>query len=429
MAATSLGKQLDKSYSDHHQTRKFLNELRNLGMEKRGEEFVNLVTPIEPMMNGDQEEIDDQLIKRRLLAEQAESEGLLVSDSMIDQYLFGTYGVLDGDGMSTRDLELLNRRVNNGQISMAAVRRQLKTELLYQKMNMLSRAGIPRVPNPSESIQHYAKMTQKMEGEIFPVSIKDYIDESAMPSQTEIRSLYDEGKYDLKDPTGEQPGFKLPRRVKMQYFVGSYQDFLDKATADLSDEEIQAKYDELVAQESDLVMEIVPDESSIEDEMPPINLEGDDDGDSADADDDGESDEAPKPGDADAGADADVDDSDQSYKVNGDSNFVLVSMPAQEETPAVDPPAVPEIEIPAVGEVEAPIGEAVEAGGEAADTAVEAAVDAVQTDSPTETPATEVPATETPATDAPPTENSCDRDACCGNANGSRTGDRHAYRH
>ncbi len=381
----------------HYRTRNFLNELRNLGVEKRGDQFVDLVRPITPIRDGQQEVIDEDIISRALIAKKAEAEGLTVSDNMIDQYLFGTYGVIDDDGLSNRDLELLNRRVNNGQISMAAIRRQLKTELLSQQMTMLSFAGIPRVPSPLESVQHYAKVKRKVDCEVFPVSISEYVDDSAMPSQSEIRDLYEKGKFEFKDPAGKRPGFKLARRMKLQYFVGDYQDFLDKASQGLSDEEVQKKYDELVAQESDLVMEIVIDEN--EDDMPAINLEGDDEAE-GDKTDDGEEDAAPKP--------ADPASDDQSYKIeSSDSKFVLVSMPAQEETSGVEVPTA-DGSVPEVIAGDGPVADAVEVVGEKVEGAVEATEGAVEATEgaveKAETAVQDAASTEAPATTEAPIE-------------------------
>ena len=352
------------------------------------------------------------------MSQKGKTEGLEVSDSMVDQYLFGTYGVLDGDGMSNRDLEQLNRSVNNGQISMAGIRRHLKMELLSQQMTMLSFAGIPRVPSPLESVDYYAKVNKKIECEIFPVSIKEYVDTNASPSEAEIRKLYEKGKFSLKDPSGKRPGFKLPRRVKLQYFVGDYQDFVDKATESLSDEEIQAKYDELIAQESELVMEIVIDEDEGDNDMPAINLEGDDDADSS------EEEAAPEPSQSSEPAMSEEPtepaDGDQSYRVGPtDSKFVLVSMPAQDGEGAVEVPAA---EPAGAGEVVDVIVDQVEGAAEAVQDAVVETVEGtpqetVETDeividetseiAPSETPevtesdVTETEVAETTATDEP----------------------------
>lgn len=391
--------QISEMTRNHYYTRNFLNELRALGVEKRGDEFINLVRPIQPIRDGQQEDIDEQVMGRHLMAKKAKAEGLTVSDSMVDQYLFGTYGVIDGDGLSNRDLELLNREVNNGQISMAGIRRHLKEELLNQQMVTLSYAGIPRVPNPLESAQFYAKMTKRMEGEIFPVSISDYVDSSAMPTQKEIRALYEEGKSEFKDPAGKRPGFKIPRRLKLQYFIADYEDFLDKATEGLTDQEIQAKYDELVEQESDLVMEIVIDEGindlqgDADNDMPAINLEGDDDQDADSAGDD-EDDAAPVPqGSSSSNSESEGDsanEGDQSYNVRStDSKFVLVSMPAQDDQPATETPAadsvgdavkdvVEEVADEVKETVEQAVGDVAEAAEEVAEIADEAADEAVQ---------------------------------------------------
>lgn len=391
--------QISEMTRNHYYTRNFLNELRALGVEKRGDEFINLVRPIQPIRDGQQEDIDEQVMGRHLMAKKAKAEGLTVSDSMVDQYLFGTYGVIDGDGLSNRDLELLNREVNNGQISMAGIRRHLKEELLNQQMVTLSYAGIPRVPNPLESAQFYAKMTKRMEGEIFPVSISDYVDSSAMPTQKEIRALYEEGKSEFKDPAGKRPGFKIPRRLKLQYFIADYEDFLDKATEGLTDQEIQAKYDELVEQESDLVMEIVIDEGindlqgDADNDMPAINLEGDD-GQDADSAGDDEDDAAPVPqGSSSSNSESEGDsanEGDQSYNVrSSDSKFVLVSMPAQDDQPATETPAadsvgdavrdvVEEVADEVKETVEQTVGDVAEAAEEVAEIADEAADEAVQ---------------------------------------------------
>jgi hypothetical protein len=378
----------------HYATRRFLSELRNLGVEKRGDQFVDLVRPIRPIQdNGQQEYVDEQIIGRMLMAKKAEAEGLMVSDNMIDQYLFATYGVIDEDGLSKRDLELLNRDVNNGQVSMAAIRRHLKMELLNQQMVTLSFTGIPRVPNPLESVQHYAKVNQKVDCEIFPVSISEYVDNDAMPTQSEIRDLYEEGKYEFKDPTGKRPGFKMARRMKLQYFVGDYQDFLDKAAAGLSDEELQTKYDELVAQESEMVMEIVIDENEGDSDMPAINLEGDDDAAQGDASDDAEEEAAPQPSEP----ASDDQSNNQSHNVRSSaSKFVLVSMPVQEETPTVDVPGV-EVPVPEVLASDGPVADAVEVVAdkvegavEVAEGATEAVESAMEVPETTETPAVEM---------------------------------------
>ena len=350
---------------NHFGVVRLLRGIEAVGRDESGDEFVQMVTPISPIGNGSQEYINGQVISRYLMAEKARDEGLVVSDAMIDDYLTLAAG---GATISTRQMKEINRDVNGGRIPMAAVRRQLETELLNQKMTVLTYSGLPRVPNLTESVEHYGKTARKIDCEVIPVSVSEYVDDSTTPTQSEIRKLYDEGKFDFKDPTGEEPGFKLPRRLKMQYFAGNYESFLTKVSADLTDKEIQERYDELVEQESELVMEIVPD-----DDMPEIDM-GDETEDASGE--DGESDPAPASEDSEAKPD-------NSFNVSPPA-FQLVSTPLSQEEEVVD-------------EVKAVVKEAL-----APQTpATEVPTTEVPT---TEVPTTEVPATETPATPPSSTE-------------------------
>lgn len=356
----------------HYGAVRLLQAVEQQGREEKGEEFVRLVPPIQPIRDGQEDFVDEQLLSRYLMSEKAKSEGMVVSDSMIDYYLFGTAGGVD---LTPRQLTQLNREVNNGAISMAAVRRQLEIELLNQKMVQFSFAGMPRVPNPTESIEHFSKTSRRIECEVVPVSVASYVDDKAKPSDAVLRELYEEGKFEFADPTGERPGFKSPRRVKLQYFVADFNDFLTKATSGLTDQEIQAEYDRLVEQESELVMETVPgDDDSV---MPPMNL-GEPSSDDADP----ESDPAPVFGEGvDSGTsdstdatdasegntgegDTDApDDSDSSVTVRPQS-FQLVSTPLRQETepagiePAGTEPAI-EAAVDDVTEAVADVNEAV----------------------------------------------------------------------
>ena len=179
----------------------------------------------------------------------------------------------------------------------------------------------------------------------------------------------------LKIRPAKSPALKLPRRLKMQYFAGNYESFLTKVSVDLTDKEIQERYDELVEQESELVMEIVPD-----DDMPEIDM-GDQTDDASEE--DGESDPAPVPASEDSDAEPD-----NSFKVSPPA-FQLVSTPLIQEEEVGD-------------KVKAVVKDALAPQAPATETP---ATETPATETPaTETPATETPATETPATETPATE-------------------------
>ncbi len=323
--------QINEWTKRHYGTARLLAGLEQHGRADREDEFVRLVSPISPIRDGQQDYVDEQIISRQLMAEKAKEEGLLISNAMIDDYLAMSAG---GAEVTPQLLKEINREVNGGRVPMAAIRRQLEVELLNQKMMILSMSGLPRVPNLTESVEHFGKTARKIECQVIPVSVSDYVDDSLSPTQSELRAIYEEGKLEFKDPSGKLPGFKTQRRMKLQYFAANFDSFLAKASASLTDKEIQAQYDELVAQESDLVMEIVPDDSP----EPPADLPPGDAADDADSDD-----PAPVPS---------TEKPDNSINVRSSKTFQFVSMLAQEGEPAAGEPVVSE---PAV--VETVVGE------------------------------------------------------------------------
>lgn len=238
-------------------------------MKQKGEDYRPLVTPVQPIEDSastSQARIDDQLIERKLLAEKAASEGFVVSDAMIDDFLAQLAGDAGDAGFSRADLEQINIDVNQRGCSLAQVRRQLKSELLYRQMRVMASGGKPFLPNPTESMELYSKISNRIECEVIPVPVSQFVDEvTAEPSNATLRSLYNEGKNQYPDPTGEKPGFKIGRRLVAQYFVADFDTFQQNEINKLTDVQVEAEYDRLVAEENDLVMEVIPED--VEDEV------------------------------------------------------------------------------------------------------------------------------------------------------------------
>ena len=256
----------------HYQTRRFLDGVRSAATTKKGGEFRSLASPVIPLQDGQQELVDDQLISRLLMAEKAKEEGVVASDGMIDDYL----QLASGDaGFSLRDLEIINKEANNNYCSLKSVKEHLKLELLNNQMSLFTLTGIPMIPNASESIELHGRTTGQIECEVLAVDVNEYLEKvSEKPSPSELKKLYDEGKYEFPDPMGEKPGFKVSRKVDVQYLMASYEKYLQAEMAKLTDEEIQKEYDRLVAEKNQLVTEVIEPENTIDiNAVPPSDVE------------------------------------------------------------------------------------------------------------------------------------------------------------
>ena len=256
---------LDGKRVNHFQMQRFLEGLRQSAQAKAAREeveFRSMAQPI-PMLrqttNGEQEYYDEQIIDRMLMAERAKQEGMSISDGMIDDYI----ALASGDAQfSRRDLMAINKEANRGQCSLETVREHLKLELLASQMRNYTMTGLPLVPNATEAMELYSRTNDRIECEVIPVKVSDYLTSvSEEPSALQVQEIYDQGKYQYPDPTGERPGFKIDRHMKLQYFLANFDTFQQNEINKLSDADVQAEYDRLVTEKDDMVMEIIPDAS------------------------------------------------------------------------------------------------------------------------------------------------------------------------
>jgi hypothetical protein len=122
----------------------------------------------------------------------------------------------------------------------------------------------------------YARTMDQVDCEVLPVEVEKYVSQvTTEPSPAEVKSLYEEGKFDFPDPSGEKPGFKIGRKLNVQYLVANFDTYLENEMNKLTDEDVQKEYDRLVAAEDDLVMEVIIEaDDAIEIKSPPPVLPG-----------------------------------------------------------------------------------------------------------------------------------------------------------
>ncbi len=259
---------LDQMEMRHYQTQRFLMGVQQAAEKKKGDVVNSLAIPISPIRDGQREMVDDQLITRFLMSERAKEEGMIVSDAMVNDYIDMLSGAV---GFSERDLNEINDTVNNRYCSVTSVREQLKTELLANQMQLCCMTAVPIIPNPVESIEFYGRTMEQIECEVLPIEVEKYVGKvEGTPSAAEIKKLYEQGKYEFPDPTGQRPGFKIGRKLNLQYLIADYQTFLQNEMNKLSDEDVQTEYERLIAEKNELVLEPLPvDDGSIQIDSPP----------------------------------------------------------------------------------------------------------------------------------------------------------------
>ena len=240
-------------YRNHAQSVRFLNAVVDAAETKSGDRVRSLAQSVAPIQGDDREQIITSVLSRLMMAQAAQKQGFVVGDGMVSEYI----ALISGDAQFSRaDLEVINRGVN--QVSLDVVKEHLKIELLAMQMSRLSTVGMNLPPNPSEAISLYGRTAERIECEVIPIAVDDFVNKvTEQPSDGELRKLFKMGKNDFADITGEKPGFKIDRKINVQYFVADAETFLQNEMSKITEEEVQKEYDRLVAKDDVIVLEPV----------------------------------------------------------------------------------------------------------------------------------------------------------------------------
>lgn len=77
----------------------------------------------------------------------------------------------------------------------------------------------PSAATPDEFYKYFQEQRTTLSVTMLPIAVKSFVkDVQSKPSEADLRNLFERYKNDEPAPTRRQPGFKEPRRIKMDYF-------------------------------------------------------------------------------------------------------------------------------------------------------------------------------------------------------------------
>ncbi len=221
------------------------------------------------------EEFDRELFFRYLLAQYLrEKMGMVISDDQVHEYLF----LLSDLSLSDQDLFSINASANS-QIDFREILEYMKIELASLRMYQLLSLSVPfiglsnnRAISSGSAVDQFLSFIQKekrFECAVLPFTVSDYLMQvKTEPGNAQIRELFDQGKYLTPGERPNEPGFKRPRKLAVEFLKGDFQAFLDRSMQDVTKEEVLAEYNRLVEAKDPLVMEDVPSEETPKLELP-----------------------------------------------------------------------------------------------------------------------------------------------------------------
>ena len=184
-------------------------------------------------------------VSTRILAEQAKESGITVNKNTINRYLreWGLRRMGDVEmGNILRNVGLSDKMLFAG-----------LSELMMSNTYMSSYSLATRGIMPEERWQDWKRINERISLEAAILPAEKFLTEVPEPSETQLQQFYELHK-DRIDGTphlvmntrlpSADPGFREPRRVKIQYLLGSLSDWTQKLTDKVSETEIADYYEQ-----------------------------------------------------------------------------------------------------------------------------------------------------------------------------------------
>ena len=99
------------------------------------------------------------------------------------------------------------------------------------------------IVTPLDVFRTYRDQAEKASFKIVPVEVNAFLDKVGEPTDAQIQAIYDRGKDRLPDPNSPEPGFKEPRRVKVELVSISSVELAKQIEATQSEADLQALYE------------------------------------------------------------------------------------------------------------------------------------------------------------------------------------------
>jgi hypothetical protein len=95
---------------------------------------------------------------------------------------------------------------------------------------------------PGQTWDYYKRLNLEATLELLPISVSGYAKEIPDPGDEKLKELFEKYKNRLEDPASPEPGFRLPKKIAMEYVKADYGTVADPQAVPRS--EVEAYYEE-----------------------------------------------------------------------------------------------------------------------------------------------------------------------------------------
>lgn len=243
--------QLNDMVARRHYLNAFLTQLERQGAERALEAGVDpRPLHVQRLLGPDtfQEGVERSVVQTRLFADAARKAGMAVSDEAIVQYLDEI-----GRGNVTRSQmrEILGRMQGGGRASIDEIMAALREEMLARNFVNSGQYSYETV-TPEQRWRDWLRVNDRVIVEAAAIPTDKFLGDVKEPTDAELQAFFD--KYKDQEPSPElaygttelpasKPGFKIPRKIDVQYIEANFESFVAKAEPTITDPEISEFYE------------------------------------------------------------------------------------------------------------------------------------------------------------------------------------------
>ncbi len=125
-------------------------------------------------------------------------------------------------------------------------------ESIGRQVRILTVATLPDLPTggiydaylttPLDVYEEFKSQTERVSANVVGFPVADYVSKVAEPDEMKLRAYFDEHKELLPDPESDEPGFKIPRQVQVEYVMADAAQLEETYRTALTEEELRTYY-------------------------------------------------------------------------------------------------------------------------------------------------------------------------------------------
>ncbi len=182
------------------------------------------------------------VVETLVLAKEAQANGLLVSDTVVNNFLSTWTGDMVTADRIEGVIQQLRSRVG---VTESDVFNGLRSLMLARYVQELAIRGVDSNAAPAGwQWDDFCRLEQGATVELVPVVAEQLADQTPAPTTAAVEAAYDKYKDDLPRARSATPGFKEPARLRYDMLVATADMFVAESAKSVTDEAIEKFYNE-----------------------------------------------------------------------------------------------------------------------------------------------------------------------------------------